>query len=105
MGVGVHINSGFLDGLGKQEAIDTMIDWLTNKGVGKRQVNYRLREWIFARQRYWGEPIPIVHYDDHDDVFFVQAVPIVDILVPIARNLDLHHHILHVHLLLVVDTF
>ncbi len=54
VGDGVHINSGFLDGLGKQEAIDTMIDWLTNKGVGKHQVNYRLREWIFARQRYWG---------------------------------------------------
>lgn len=77
VGDGVHINSGFLDGLGKQEAIDTMIDWLTNKGVGKRQVNYRLREWIFARQRYWGEPIPIVHYDDHDDVLPENELPLV----------------------------
>lgn len=77
VGDGVHINSGFLDGLGKQEAIDTMIEWLTNKGVGKRQVNYRLREWIFARQRYWGEPIPIVHYDDHDDVLPENELPLV----------------------------
>jgi leucyl-tRNA synthetase len=61
---GVHINSEFLNGMGKQEAIDTMIAWLSEKGIGKKQVNYRLREWIFARQRYWGEPIPIVHLDD-----------------------------------------
>jgi leucyl-tRNA synthetase len=61
---GVHINSDFLNGMGKQEAIDAMIAWLTEKGIGKKQVNYRLREWIFARQRYWGEPIPIVHMDD-----------------------------------------
>lgn len=61
---GIHINSGFLDGMGKQEAIDAMIAWLSEKGIGKKQVNYRLREWIFARQRYWGEPIPIVHMDD-----------------------------------------
>ena len=64
IGDGKHINSGFLDGMDKQEAIDTMIAWLTEKGIGKKQVNYRLREWIFARQRYWGEPIPIVHMDD-----------------------------------------
>lgn len=61
---GVHINSEFLNGMGKQEAIDTMINWLSERGLGKKQVNYRLREWIFARQRYWGEPIPIVHLDD-----------------------------------------
>lgn len=68
VGDGVHINSGFLDGLGKQEAIDTMIDWLQERGVGKRQVNYRLREWIFARQRYWGEPIPVVHLENGNTV-------------------------------------
>ena len=57
---GVHINSDFLNGLGKQEAIDKMIEWLEEKGIGDKKVNYKLREWIFARQRYWGEPIPIV---------------------------------------------
>ena len=61
---GVHINSGFLDGLGKQEAIDKMIFWLEEKGLGTKKVNYRLREWIFARQRYWGEPVPVVHMED-----------------------------------------
>ncbi|MDY2730940.1 MAG: leucine--tRNA ligase [Erysipelotrichaceae bacterium] len=61
---GIHINSGFLDGLGKQEAIDKMIAWLEEKGLGTKKVNYRIREWIFARQRYWGEPIPVIHYED-----------------------------------------
>ena len=61
---GLHINSGFLDGLGKQEAIDTMIKWLEERGLGKKKINYRIREWIFARQRYWGEPIPVIHYED-----------------------------------------
>ena len=61
---GVHINSGFLDGLCKQEAIDKMIAWLEEKGLGTKKVNYRIREWIFARQRYWGEPIPVIHYED-----------------------------------------
>ncbi|MDD6468162.1 MAG: leucine--tRNA ligase [Erysipelotrichaceae bacterium] len=61
---GVHINSGFLDGMNKEDAIQTMIDWLEERGLGKRKVNYRMREWIFARQRYWGEPIPVVHYED-----------------------------------------
>ena len=63
-GDGVHINSGFLDGMNKQDSIDKMIAWLEEKGLGHKQVNYKLREWIFARQRYWGEPIPIVHFED-----------------------------------------
>lgn len=63
---GVHINSGFLDGLNKEDAINAMIDWLEEHNCGKKHVNYRLREWIFARQRYWGEPIPIVHMEDGD---------------------------------------
>lgn len=61
---GIHINSDFLNGMGKQEAIDTMINWLSEKGIGEKKVNYRIREWIFARQRYWGEPIPVIHYED-----------------------------------------
>ena len=61
---GLHINSEFLDGLNKQDAIDTMIKWLEDNGCGTKHVNYRLREWIFARQRYWGEPIPVVHLED-----------------------------------------
>ena len=62
-GDGIHIHSGFLDGLGKQDAIDKMISWLEETGTGCRKTTYRLREWIFARQRYWGEPIPIAYVD------------------------------------------
>ena len=61
---GPHINSGFLDGLGKEEAIDKMADWLTEKGLGGKKVQYKLRDWLFSRQRYWGEPIPIIHMED-----------------------------------------
>ena len=61
---GLHINSEFLNGLGKQEAIDKMISWLEENNCGSKKVNYRLREWIFARQRYWGEPIPVVTLED-----------------------------------------
>lgn len=60
IGDGLHINSGFLDGLNQQEAIDKMISWLEENHIGTKKIHYRLREWIFARQRYWGEPIPIV---------------------------------------------
>ncbi|MCI9233546.1 MAG: leucine--tRNA ligase [Bacilli bacterium] len=63
-GDGIHINSGFLDGLNKEDAIKKMVDWLEEHNIGKKQINYRLRDWIFARQRYWGEPIPIVHMED-----------------------------------------
>lgn len=61
---GLHINSGFLDGLNKEDAINTMIKWLEDNHIGSKKVNYKLREWIFARQRYWGEPIPIVYDED-----------------------------------------
>ena len=63
-GDGLHINSGFMDGLNKQDAIDSMLEWLQENNIGKKKINYKLREWIFARQRYWGEPIPIIHYED-----------------------------------------
>lgn len=63
-GDGVHINSEFLDGLSKEEAINKMIAYLEENKIGSKKVNYRLREWIFARQRYWGEPVPIIHMED-----------------------------------------
>ncbi|AMV65663.1 Leucyl-tRNA synthetase [Pediococcus damnosus] len=63
-GDGVHINSGFLDGLDKTTAIDKILAWLEEKGAGHKKVNYRLRDWIFSRQRYWGEPIPVIHWED-----------------------------------------
>ena len=67
-GDGLHINSGFMDGLNKQDSIDKMIAWLEENKCGTKKINYRIREWIFARQRYWGEPIPIVHMEDGDIV-------------------------------------
>ena len=67
-GDGKHINSSFLDGLDKEEAIKKMIEWLEKNNCGKKQINYRLRDWIFARQRYWGEPIPIIHLENGKDI-------------------------------------
>ncbi|MVO99491.1 leucine--tRNA ligase [Paenibacillus lutrae] len=63
-GEGIHVNSGFIDGLGKEEGISQMIAWLEEHGKGKGKVTYRLRDWLFSRQRYWGEPIPILHLED-----------------------------------------
>ena len=63
-GDGKHINSGFLDGLNIADAKQKMIDWLGEHDAGHKKVNYRLRDWIFSRQRYWGEPIPVIHWDD-----------------------------------------
>ncbi|MEF2799357.1 MAG: leucine--tRNA ligase [Christensenellales bacterium] len=60
---GIMVNSGFLNGLTVKEAIPTMIKWLEEKGIGEKKVNYKLRDWVFTRQRYWGEPIPLVHCD------------------------------------------
>ncbi|MCY7115778.1 leucine--tRNA ligase [Streptococcus mutans] len=61
---GLHINSGFLNGLDKTAAIDKMVTWLETESVGNKKVTYRLRDWLFSRQRYWGEPIPIIHWED-----------------------------------------
>lgn len=60
---GNMVNSEFLNGLPVKEAISTMIEWLEKQGLGKRKVNFKLRDWVFSRQRYWGEPIPLVHCD------------------------------------------
>ena len=74
---GVHINSGFLDGLNKEDAINKMIEWLEANKLGTKKISYRLREWIFARQRYWGEPIPVVHYEDGSVVLDDEELPLV----------------------------
>src|SRR5690606_14543779 len=64
VGEGPAINSSFLDGLGVAEAKAAIIDWLEERGLGTRTITYKLRDWLFSRQRYWGEPFPIV-YDEH----------------------------------------
>ena len=68
VGDGLHINSEFLNGLNKEDAINKMIDWLEENNLGTKHINYRLREWIFARQRYLGEPIPIIHLENGQDI-------------------------------------
>ncbi|KQL57427.1 MULTISPECIES: leucine--tRNA ligase [Bacillaceae] len=63
-GDGEHVNSDFLNGLNKADGIAKMIDWLEEKGSGTKKITYRLRDWLFSRQRYWGEPIPVIHWED-----------------------------------------
>lgn len=63
-GEGEHVNSGFLDGLSTPDAIAKAIAWLEEQGKGRGKVTYRLRDWLFSRQRYWGEPIPVLHFED-----------------------------------------
>lgn len=63
-GDGPHINSDFLNGLNIADAKNKMIEWLSDHGVGGQKVNYKLRDWAFSRQRYWGEPIPVIHWED-----------------------------------------
>ena len=60
-GDGIHINSGFLNGLNKEDAINKMLEYLENNNCGKKKVNYKMRDWIFSRQRFWGEPIPMIY--------------------------------------------
>ncbi|MBH0231090.1 leucine--tRNA ligase [Halobacillus yeomjeoni] len=63
-GDGKHINSDFLNGLEKEEAIEKAVQWLEENGKGEKKTTYRLRDWLFSRQRYWGEPIPVIHWED-----------------------------------------
>ncbi|MCT6925054.1 leucine--tRNA ligase [Metasolibacillus sp.] len=63
-GDGEHINSDFLNGLNKEDGIAKAIAWLEENGVGEKKISYRLRDWLFSRQRYWGEPIPVIHWED-----------------------------------------
>ncbi len=63
-GDGPYVNSAFLNNLGKEEGFSKAIEWLENNGVGERKISYRLRDWLFSRQRYWGEPIPLIHWED-----------------------------------------
>lgn len=62
-GDGEHVNSGFLDGLDKGDGVQKAIDWLSENKLGEKAINYKIKDWVFSRQRYWGEPIPIVHCD------------------------------------------
>ncbi len=64
MGDGVHMNSGFIDGSGKEDGINKMIAWLQERKIGERKINYKLRDWLFSRQRYWGEPFPLLKFED-----------------------------------------
>ena len=77
VGDGLHINSEFLNGLDKDTAISKMIEWLEENNIGCKKVNYKLREWIFARQRYWGEPIPIVYVDDEMKALADSDLPLI----------------------------
>lgn len=61
---GAHVNSDFLNGLHNDEAKEKMVEWLTDHKVGEKKVNYKMRDWNFSRQRYWGEPIPVIHWED-----------------------------------------
>ncbi|MEG0551355.1 MAG: leucine--tRNA ligase [Vagococcus sp.] len=82
---GVHVNSEFLDGLQKEEAIGKMIAWLEENGVGKKETSYRLRDWLFSRQRYWGEPIPIIHWEDGS----MTAIPEDELPLVLPKSTDI----------------
>lgn len=82
---GLHVNSDFLDGLNKEEAIAKIVAWLEEKGCGQEKVTYRLRDWLFSRQRYWGEPIPIIHWEDGTST----AVPETELplVLPVTKDI------------------
>ena len=77
-GDGEMINSGVLNGLSnKKDSINKMIEYLEENSIGKKAVNYRIRDWVFARQRYWGEPVPVLHFDDHVEALEDSELPLV----------------------------
>ena len=77
-GDGEMINSGVLNGFtNKKDSINKMIEYLEENGIGKKSVNYRIRDWVFARQRYWGEPVPVLHFDDHVEALEDSELPLV----------------------------
>ncbi|WP_099160055.1 leucine--tRNA ligase [Virgibacillus ndiopensis] len=84
-GDGEHVNSGFLNGLDKDEAISKMIEWLETNGKGTKKVTYRLRDWLFSRQRYWGEPIPVIHWEDGT----MSAVPVEDLPLELPKMTEI----------------
>ncbi|WP_082233544.1 leucine--tRNA ligase [Halobacillus massiliensis] len=84
-GDGKHINSGILNGLDKEEAIEKSIKWLEENKKGTRKTTYRLRDWLFSRQRYWGEPIPIIHWEDGS----ISAVPEEDLPVTLPKTKEI----------------
>ncbi len=86
-GEGEHVNSDFLNGMGKEEAITKSIEWFEENGTGERKITYRLRDWLFSRQRYWGEPIPIIHWEDGtmttvDEADLPLMLPVTDNIKP-----------------------
>ena len=81
VGDGLHINSGFLNGLDKETSIQKMNQYLEDNNIGKKTVNYRLQDWIFSRQRFWGEPIPMIHCDECGWV----PVPVEDLPVTLPK--------------------
>jgi leucyl-tRNA synthetase len=84
-GDGEHVNSDFLNGMQKIEAIAKMNAWLVENGKGEKKITYRLRDWLFSRQRYWGEPIPIIHWeDDTMSTISEQELPL---LLPIMKEI------------------
>ena len=76
-GDGVLVNSGFLNGLSVPEAKKRIIDWLEAEGIGRRSISYKLRDWLFSRQRYWGEPFPVIHTDQGPKLIGEAELPLV----------------------------
>ncbi|MDF2945368.1 MAG: leuS [Bacillales bacterium] len=85
VGDGLHVNSAFLNGLNKEDAIEKMISWLEASKAGTKKVTYRLRDWLFSRQRYWGEPIPVIHWEDGT----MTAVPYEDLPLVLPKTEDI----------------
>ncbi|WP_304056470.1 leucine--tRNA ligase [Levilactobacillus namurensis] len=85
-GDGQHVNSDFMDGMNKADAMKAAIDWLEDHNAGHKQVNFRLRDWIFSRQRYWGEPIPVIHWEDGETTLVPEDE--LPLRLPAAKQLE-----------------